>query len=97
MVKILYIGHKLFRYKNTKSVFETLSNITTNVGGMKYLLTNDDASLIEKNNHIELAISIKNLIKNKEFVSSLRKSNRKKSEQFSWNKIKEELKRLLLE
>lgn len=63
--------------------------ITTNVGGIPYLINdNFDGILVEKNNHHQMAQAIIYLIRHPEKAIELSKNARIKVEYFDWNKVK---------
>lgn len=65
--------------------------ISTNVGGMPYLIENEiDGILVEPNNVDEFVKAIKKLKYNREIASSLATAARKKVEAFDWAIIKKE-------
>ena len=70
--------------------------ISTNVGGVPFLVGKDNCILIENNNIKNLAEGIRDLIENPELASSLSLAGRKKSQEYSWNKVKEKWKRVLI-
>lgn len=64
--------------------------ISTNAGGMPYLINNNhDGIIVEKNAITEMTDSIIHLLKNKEIASKLSKNARKTSEDFNWENVKE--------
>ena len=70
--------------------------ISTNVGGVPFLVENDSCILIEDNNTNELVKGIKDLIENRELASNLSLAGRKLSEKYSWDSVKEKWKNVLL-
>ncbi|WP_196892724.1 glycosyltransferase family 4 protein [Aureivirga marina] len=64
--------------------------ISTNVGGIPFLLnTNEDSILVSKENKDEMVSAIKVLLENPEKVLEITKNARKKVETFDWNVVKE--------
>lgn len=63
--------------------------ISTDVGGISYLLTDKvNSLLVPSNDHIYLAAAIRQLIEHPDLASKLQTDARKKAEEFSWEKIK---------
>lgn len=66
-----------------------LSIVSTNVGGIPYLLEhNINALLVEDNNVIAMTEAIRRLINDKELKRTMRANSRKLVEEFDWQKIK---------
>ncbi|WP_196886345.1 glycosyltransferase family 4 protein [Aureivirga sp. CE67] len=64
--------------------------VSTNVGGLPYLLENDkDSILVSKQNKEEMISAIKLLLDNPGKVSTITKNAREKVESFDWNVVKE--------
>lgn len=64
-----------------------LTVVSTNVGGLPYLITHqDDGILVEKNDHIGMSEAIKEAIETNNLNFS--KNARKKAETFTWSEIK---------
>lgn len=62
--------------------------VSTNVGGINYLLKDkEDSLLVSKGNAEEMARAIISLLKNPSLAQNLSKNARKKAEDFSWEKI----------
>jgi glycosyltransferase involved in cell wall biosynthesis len=65
--------------------------VSTNVGGVSYLLEDGkDSILVENNNELELTNAIELLLNDNTFSYSLSKNAREKASNFDWSKIKEE-------
>jgi glycosyltransferase involved in cell wall biosynthesis len=65
--------------------------ISTDVGGISYLLSDkEDALLVPSNNYAKMAEAVKQLIENPDLCSTLQTNARKKAETFSWKNIKPE-------
>lgn len=63
--------------------------ISTNVGGVPYLLEhNVDSRLVELNCSNEMAEQVTNLIKNSSSAIEISKRARKKAESFDWENIR---------
>ncbi|SEQ10245.1 Glycosyltransferase involved in cell wall bisynthesis [Hyunsoonleella jejuensis] len=63
--------------------------VTTNVGGLPYLIENNvDGILVESNNVIEFKKAILKLKKDVVFLSQITNRARQKAEQFDWNTVK---------
>ena len=63
--------------------------VSTNVGGIPFLLENEiDAILVSKNSVSEATIAIIRLIENREFSILLAKNAREKAEGFAWSEVK---------
>ena len=72
--------------------------VSTNVGGIPYLLdNNNDAILVKKNDINSMSEAIKNLIEDNELSSKICLNARKKVEQLDWNVVKEQWINLLNE
>lgn len=70
--------------------------VSTNVGGIPYLLDDTkDSLLVEKGNAVQMATSIKTLLESPSLVMELTENARKKAESFDWNVIKNHWKELL--
>lgn len=88
-------------YDNTPvSVLEAMALglpvVTTNVGGIPFLLkNNEDAILVEKNDSEAMFQNIKKLIDSQELVESLTKNAVIKVSKFDWEKVKLEWIKLL--
>lgn len=71
--------------------------ISTDVGGISYLLSNRiDALLVPSDDHVKLAEAITMLIDNPDLCSRMQENAHKKAETFSWYQIKPMWKDLLL-
>ncbi len=65
--------------------------VSTNVGGLPYLIENNkDGVLVEKENIESMTNAIMELVKNKKRALELVKNARKKAETFDWDNIKKE-------
>jgi len=65
--------------------------ISTDVGGIPYLLCDkEDALLVPSNSYVKMAEAIKELMENPDLCSRLQTNARKKAETFSWKNIKPE-------
>lgn len=65
--------------------------VSTNVGGISYLLENGmDSVLVQKNDVKGMLRGILKLIENKKFTSRLTTNGRKKAEGFDWASVKEQ-------
>ncbi|AXT20737.1 glycosyltransferase [Flavobacteriaceae bacterium AU392] len=63
--------------------------VTTNVGGIPYLISNEiNGILVNKNNVTEMANAILKLKNNKRVTKNITKKARARVEQFDWNKAK---------
>ena len=63
--------------------------VSTNVGGMPYLIkNNDNGILVTPNNAKDMAEAVKHLIENEQSRQKIIKSARAKVEQFDWKHIK---------
>lgn len=61
--------------------------VTTNVGGIPYLINNKvDGVLVDKNNPLQMAEAIKNIIENPDV--NLAMNARKKAESFAWKEVR---------
>jgi glycosyltransferase involved in cell wall biosynthesis len=64
--------------------------ISTNVGGVPYLINDGiDGFLVEKNSVLEMCSKIKDLLENRVSVQAIAKQARAKVEQFGWEVVKE--------
>jgi len=88
-------------YDNTPvSVIEAMTLglpvVSTNVGGIPYLLENEkDALLVEKENIEQMAYAVKRLLEDANLVEGLVKNARKKVLTFDWQVVKEKWKEVL--
>jgi glycosyltransferase involved in cell wall biosynthesis len=65
--------------------------ISTNVGGVPYLIENNSTGVLtEKNNPYDMGEKVKWLIKNPDKARQITLQARKKAEQFDWNVIKQQ-------
>ncbi|RLD26378.1 MAG: glycosyltransferase family 1 protein [Bacteroidetes bacterium] len=63
--------------------------VSTNVGGMPYLITDKkDGLLVDKNDADEMVNAVKYLINNQGFAKQITVNARYKAEQFDWEKVK---------
>lgn len=63
--------------------------ISTNVGGIPFLLTDKiNCLLVEKNDHVAMCNAIKSLMERPKSAISIANSARKTAEQFDWQKVK---------
>lgn len=70
--------------------------VTTNVGGIPYLVTDGkDGLLVEKENKHQMLTAIQQLLKDKNKVSTLTSNARNKVESFDWNVVKNQWLELL--
>lgn len=70
--------------------------VTTNVGGIPYLVTDrKDGLLVEKESKHQMLAAIQQLLKDKNKVSTLTSNARKKVESFDWNVVKNQWLELL--
>lgn len=70
--------------------------VSTNVGGLPFLLeNNEDALLVESNNEFQMAEAVFKLIENSELTQKLLLNARKKVEQFDWEIVKNQWKEIL--
>jgi L-malate glycosyltransferase len=70
--------------------------VSTNVGGIPYLLTNNDTALLVQDGAVdEMTLSIIKLINNPVLASQLSQNGRKLVEQFDWNIVKNQWKEIL--
>ncbi len=70
--------------------------VSTNVGGLPFLLENDEtAILVESNNELQMAEAIFKLIENKGLVQKLTLNARNKVQQFDWEIVKNQWKEIL--
>ena len=71
--------------------------ISTNVGGVPYLVKNGvDALLVEKGNAEEMADKIENLLTNLKMAHSISRNARVKAESFGWENVKKQWQSLLI-
>jgi glycosyltransferase involved in cell wall biosynthesis len=75
------------------SVIETMALglpvVSTNVGGIPFLLDNNvDSLLVQSDNDLEMCNAIERLLEDQEFADTLIKSARKKAESFDWYMVK---------
>ena len=71
--------------------------ISTNVGGVPYLVNNGvDALLVNKGNSVEMAECVEFLISNPTKVKSICMEARRKAETFGWEEVKKQWKSLLV-
>tara|TARA_B100000927_G_scaffold273303_1_gene251605 strand:+ start:743 stop:1759 length:1017 start_codon:yes stop_codon:yes gene_type:complete len=72
--------------------------VSTNVGGIPYLLENNfDSILVSKNDFSSMAFAIKRIIENSDFSKRLCLNARKKVERFDWENVKESWVKILSE
>ena len=71
--------------------------ISSNVGGVPFLVEKENCILIENNNVKELTKSIKFLINNHDFASKMSLSARKKAKKYTWNAVKNKWKSILFD
>jgi L-malate glycosyltransferase len=69
--------------------------VTTNVGGIKYITSANNAILVEDNDIEAMAEAIKNIIANNGEAERISIAARKNAEQYDWNNIKEHWIKLL--
>lgn len=66
-----------------------LAIVSTNVGGIPYLVENQkEALLVEKNNPIEMSNAIKSIINNQDKTKNMVNMSYKKAQSFDWEKVK---------
>ena len=71
--------------------------ISTNVGGVPYLVKNGvDALLVEKGNAKEMADKIENLLTNFKMAHAISRNARVKAESFGWENVKKQWQSLLI-
>jgi glycosyltransferase involved in cell wall biosynthesis len=70
--------------------------ISTNVGGLPFLLeNNENALLVESNNEVQMAETVFRLLENKGLAHKLSLNARNKVEQFDWEIVKNQWKEIL--
>lgn len=74
-----------------------LQVLSTNVGGLNYLLKhNIDAMLVENNDAVAMADAIFELVENPKLVAEITQNARQKAMDFDWNSIKNKWKETLI-
>jgi len=64
--------------------------VSTNVGGIPYILNNNEnALLVKPNNKDEMASAVTHLIQNEELSKNIARKGRKKAEEYSWHVVKQ--------
>lgn len=71
--------------------------VTTNVGGISYLLNKDEAILVFPNSEVEMVEAVGMLLTNAKKVSEITENSRKKAESFDWETIKSQWHKLFLQ
>lgn len=62
--------------------------VSTNVGGVPYLVTDKECGLVASNDHEALADKIAEILTNPEYANQLSMNGRKKAEEFDWGHVK---------
>lgn len=72
--------------------------VSTNVGGIPYLLQNEgDSLLVPDDDHVAMAAAVQRLVTEDGLAERLSRNARQKSEQFSWSNVLPQWEKLLME